>query len=215
MDALQGCKMGFDGRKKEDAVSWARSRVRGLENPSSLLQLLFEKRAAAVFMVALFVLMFFFWSQLKVLAVMAFFIALGAVSMLYNRWVRVSLGFELVMLGLVITAVAFGRLAGLVVGFTGLFLAEVLSGRFTHSTFVSFIGLAVVGLAAPNAFGILEGNITLTGILLTVIYDAVIAPGYVILGSNPGRTGLFVVTHLAFNAWVFSFAAPLILRLLD
>ncbi|MBI2141397.1 hypothetical protein HYU16_03150 [Candidatus Woesearchaeota archaeon] len=144
---------------------------------------------------------------------MGTFIALAAFSMLYNRWIKVSLGIEFIMLGLVITSVAFGRLSGLVVGMAGLFLAEILSERFTYSTFVSFIGIAVVALAAPNVFN-QTNSITATGIIMTVIYDSVIAPGYLMLGSNAGKTALFVVTHIIFNVWVFSFIAPILLRIL-
>ena len=117
------------------------------------------------------------------------------------------------MLGLVITSIAFGRLPGLVVGLVGLFAAEVLSERFTYSTFVSFIGIAVVGLTAPNVFH-QTNSITATGIIMTVIYDAVIIPGYLLLGSNVGRSALFVVTHIIFNIWVFSFIAPMLFKLL-
>ncbi|MBI2145611.1 hypothetical protein HYU18_04810 [Candidatus Woesearchaeota archaeon] len=144
---------------------------------------------------------------------MGIFIALAAMSMLYNKWIKLSIGVELIMLGLVITSVAFGRLPGLVVGIVGLFLAEVISERFTYSTFVSFIGVCVVALIAPNVFN-QAGSITSTGIIVTVVYDAIIIPGYLLLGSSFGRSAFFVVTHIFFNIWVFTFLAPAIFRIL-
>lgn len=200
-------------RNVKDLVAWAHSKVPGFESLASFLKLLIEKRLIVFFAIVVFVLLFFFWSQVKVILVMAFFIALAAASMLYNRLIKVSLGAEFIMLGLVITTLAFGRLPGLIVGIVGLFLAEVLSERFTYSTFVSFIGIAVVGLTAPNVFN-QTNSITATGIIMTVIYDAVIIPGYLLLGSNLGRSALFVVTHIIFNVWVFSFIAPLLVRIL-
>ncbi|MBI2143895.1 hypothetical protein HYU17_01955 [Candidatus Woesearchaeota archaeon] len=194
-------------KKKNDLVAWAHSKVPGLENLASFIRFLIERRLIALFMLAALVLLFFFWNYIKVIIVMVFFIAIGTVSMLYNRWIKVSLGVELIMVGLVVTSVSFGRLPGLVVGLVGLFLAEVLSERFTYSTFVSFIGIAVVGLAAPNIFHQAD-SITSTGIIMTIIYDAIIAPGYILLGSNAGRTALFIVTHIIFNIWAFSFIAP-------
>ncbi len=203
----------MDSRRKNNIVSWAHAKVPGLESLASFFKFLIEKKLIVVIAIVAAVLLFFFWAYVKLLAVMAFFIALGAVSMIYNRWVKLSVGVEFVMLGLVITSIAFGRLPGLIVGLAGLFLAEIISERFTYSTFVSFIGIAVVALIAPNIFH-QTNNITSAGIILTVIYDAIIIPGYLLLGSNPGRSAFFMVTHIIFNIWVFSFIAPMVFRIL-
>lgn len=203
----------MDSGRKDDVASWAHSKIPAFENFTAFVRFLVEKRLIILFALAGVVLLFFFWSYIKVFFVMGAFIALAAFSMLYNRWIKVSFGVEFVMLGLIITSVAFGRLPGLVVGMAGLFLAEILSERFTYSTFVSFIGIAVVALTAPNIFN-QTSSITATGIIMTVIYDAVIAPGYLMLGSNAGKTALFVVTHIIFNIWVFSFIAPIVYRVI-
>lgn len=203
----------MDSRGKNDVAAWAHSKIPGFENFTAFARFLIEKRLIILLALVTLVLLFFFWSYIKLFFVMGAFIALAAFSMLYNRWIKVSLGVEFVMLGLVITTLAFGRLPGLVVGMAGLFLAEVLSERFTYSTFVSFIGIALVALIAPNIFN-QTNSITSTGIIMTLIYDAVIAPGYLLLGSNPGRTALFVVTHIIFNAWVFSFIATTAFRII-
>ena len=203
----------MDSKRKNNVASWAHSKIPSFENLAAFVRFLAEKRLIIFFTLATVVLLFFFWGYIKVLVVIITFTALAALSMLYNRWIKVSLGVEFVMLGLVITSVAFGRLSGLVVGMVGLFLAEVLSERFTYSTFVSFIGIAVVALAAPNVFN-QTNSITSTGIIMTLIYDAVIMPGYLLLGSNVGRSALFVVTHIIFNVWAFSFIAPIVFRIL-
>ncbi len=199
------------GRK--GIVSWSHSKVPGLESLNSFAKFLVGRRFIVLLTLAALVLLFFFWAYVKLLAVMAFFIALGAASMFYNRWIKVSVGVELVMLGTVITSIAFGRLPGLIVGLVGLFLAEIISERFTYSTFVSFIGIMVIAIIAPNIFH-QTGSIMSAGIILTIIYDAIIIPGYLLLGSNIGRSAFFVVTHIAFNIWVFSFIAPLVFRIL-
>ncbi len=200
------------GRQRKAAIEWAHSKVPGLETFANLLRFLVEKRLIVLLGIAAFALLFFFWAYVKALFVMAAFIALGAASMAYNRWVKLSLGVELVTLGMVITSLAFGRAAGLFVGVVGLFLAEVLYERFTYSTFVSFIGIAVIAIIAPAVHS-RTGDITATGILLAIVYDAVIIPGYLLLGSSLGRSALFIVTHIAFNIWVFTFVAPLLLRI--
>lgn len=204
----------MDSGKKSDISSWARSRVPGLENLASFARSMVKRKLVVTLALAAIVSLFFFWAYVKLLAAMAFFIALGAVSMIYNRWIKISVGVEFVLFGLVITSVAFGRLPGLVVGVVSLFLAEVISERFTYSTFVSFVGVAVVALIAPNVFQWANHSIMAAGIILTIIYDALIIPGYLLLGSDIGRSSFFVVTHLIFNIWVFSFIAPLVLRVL-
>jgi len=146
------------------------------------------------------------------LTVMALFIIIGILSMMYNRWIKVSLGVELIMVGTVLTAVAYGRFPAIIVGFVALFFAEMLSDRFTYSTFISFIGLFVVAMVVP-LFG--SSSITAIGIWMTLMYDIIILPGYVLLGSSPWRSLLFFVTHIMFNAWVFIVIAPRILPLLN
>ena len=200
----------MDSGKKKDIVSWSHSKVPGLESFNSFARFLVEKKFIVLLALAALVLLFFFWAYVKLLAVMAFFIVAAAASMLYNKWIKISVGVEFVMLGLVITSIAFGRLPGLIVGIVGLFMAEIISERFTYSTFVSFIGIAVVAVIAPNIFQWTSHSITAFGIILTIVYDGIIIPGYLLLGSNIGRSVFFLVTHIIFNIWVFSFIAPLL-----
>lgn len=189
------------GYSRKDVKVWAKSRI----------PFFWERRVAVVLAVAAVVILLLFRSFVEMLAVMALFIALGIMSMMYNRWVKVSLGVELILLGTVITALVYGRVPSLIVGIVSLFFAEVFTDRFTYSTFVSFIGIFAVSMAAPLLQGI---GITSVGILMTVLYDAVIGPGYVLMGSSPWRTLLFVATHLLFNIWAFAFIAPFVFRIL-
>lgn len=172
---------------------------------------LWEKRIAIVLITAAILLFYSFRHIVEVIAVMTTFIVIGVLSMMYNRWVKVSLGFELIILGVVVTASVYGRWQGLIVGFAALFFAEMLTDRFTYSTFVSFIGVFVVAMAVP-LLGTM--GIAWKGVWMTVLYDAVIGPGYILLGSSPWRTLLFVATHILFNTWIFMLVAPRIVPLL-
>jgi hypothetical protein len=200
--------------KKTDIVSWSHSRIPALQSFGSFMRFLLEKRIAVLLILVGIFLLILFWRYIQMAVVMGLFIALAAVSMLYNRWVKISIGVEFVLLGLVITTIIYGTVPGIFVGIVGLFLAEILSERFTYSTFVSFIGIVVVALATNTIYGLTNNHITMTGILLTLLYNAIIIPGYLLLGSSVGRSMLFAVTHIIFNIWVFSFLAPLIIRIL-
>ena len=184
---------------RREVKSWAKSRI----------PLIWRKRYTIAAAAAALILLYLFSSFVKMILVMAVFILLGVVSLIYNRWIKTSLGVELIMLGVVISSVEYGFFPGVVVGFVALFFAEIITDRFTYSTFVSFIGIAAVSLAAPW----IDAGITWTGIFMTILYDAVIAPGYLIMGSSPWRTLVFVTTHVLFNAWVFFFIAPFALEL--
>jgi len=177
------------------------------ELAKSKIPLLLEKRLAIVIVIAAVLLLYIFRSIVEVIAVMAVFIVLGSVSMMYNRWIKVSLGVEFIMLGIVVTGMLYGRWQALIVGIVALFFAEVLSDRFTYSTFVSFIGIFVVAMVIPLL-------ITWVGIWMTLLYDVIILPGYMLLGSSPWRSLLFFTTHIFFNAWIFMVVAPRILQLL-
>ena len=185
------------------ALLYDRSAVKGWAK--SQIPLFWERRLFIAVGVAAFLLLYFFRGVVEVFAVMAAFIVLGVASLMYNRWIKVSLGFELVMLGTVVTGVLYGRLPAFVVGFVGLFLAEVLTDRFTYSTFISFIGIFAVAMVVPSFEPF---SVTSAGIWMTLLYDAIILPGYMIMGSSPARSFLFFVTHVAFNVWVFAVFAP-------
>ncbi len=198
-------------RSREELRSWAKSRVPGFASPADFASMLWEKKIAIVLFFAAAILLFFFRNFVETLAVMAAFIAAGTFSMIYNRWIKVSLGFELIMLGMVLTTLAYGRVAGLLVGVVSLFLAEVITERFTHSTFISFIAVFVVVMVAPFFSSM---SIVWIGIWMTLLYDAIIVPGYILLGSSIWRSLLFSLTHIVFNAWVFAIIAPRIMSVL-
>lgn len=187
---------------REGIKSWARSPI----------PFLWERRITIGLIIPAVILVFLFWNFVERLLVMGGFIVLGVASLMYNRWIKVSLGVELIMLGVVITGMLYGRIEALIVGFTALFFAEVLTNRFTHSTFVSFIGMFVIAMVVPSHA---DKNVAWVGIGMTLLYDAIILPGYLLLGSNLGRSLLFFATHLIFNVWIFFTVARPIMSVLD
>jgi len=186
---------------RKEIKAWAKSKI----------PFLWEKRVSLGLAVLALLFLYLFRDVVQMIIIMAVFIALGTVSLLYNRWIKISLGFELIMFGTIITAMVYGRWQAIVVGFIALFLAEVLTDRFTYSTFISFIALAVVASVAPLVSSI---GITWTGVTMTLLYDLIIVPGYLLMGSSPWRTSLFVGTHIMFNVWVFIFLAPFVFRII-
>ncbi|MEK6968079.1 MAG: hypothetical protein AABX51_05610 [Nanoarchaeota archaeon] len=135
----------------------------------------------------------------------AVFLFLSSISLIYNRWLKVSIGIEFITFSTVMTARAYGGLLGGLVGFFGLATAEVLGTGFNAKTVISLLAIFLMGMITPFFNGI---HITTAGMLIAVFYDLLIIPLYLIAGSNPVRSAVFVITHLIFNAWLFVFIAP-------
>jgi hypothetical protein len=166
---------------------------------------IFSDKPSMAVGIALGIVLVLMSSHIKPMLTIICFIALGAASLLYSRFIRISLGFELIMLFTVLAGFLYGTGAALFTGLTSMLFAFILSGHFSQGSFVSFIGIIVVCFLIPVFKGT---GITGAGILLTLIYDAIIASGYIALGSRIERTVLFVATHVPFNIWAFIAIAP-------
>ena len=165
-----------------------------------------------ILIVAICVLAFLFVAmRFKPLFFTALLIVLGAFSMIHIRYFRYAhyLGFELCMMATVLTSLAYGRYIGAIVGAVSIFSALIISGYFKYSSFVSVLTLPFIGIITP-----FFSNLPLpyTGLLMTVIYDIIIVPLYILLGSRVSSSIAFFISHILINFWIFSTIAPIIYR---
>ncbi len=197
--------------KRTEVRQWAKAKF-GIQNLFNdfLLWCFKKKIAIAAIALVLFAALFMF-AFIKQLFLIAFFIVLGSASLLYNRFIKTSIGVELITLGVIIIGRLYGPFAAIIVGLTSLLLAELFNGSLQHKTLVSFVGLLVIGFLTQFFNG---SSITTEGIILVLIYNVIIIPGYLLLGSNLLRSGLFLVTHLVFSFWIFTTIAPAIYGIL-
>lgn len=191
---------------------WARRQFWIQERFNEFINWCDQKKFPLIIIFITGLLAFTVFSFLKDLFIMSMFVALGIGSMLYHRYIRTPLGIELITFGVVISGRLFGPAAAMVVGFTSLLGAELFTGSLQHKTIVSFLGILIMGFLTQffSAY-----SVTTEGIILVIIYDAIIIPGYLALGSSPVRSALFVITHIAFNIWVFSTIAPVVYGILS
>jgi hypothetical protein len=150
-------------------------------------------------------------SMFRNLMIMLVLIALASVSMIYNRWVNLSLGIELITLATVVAGIYYGTGTGILVGILTLLAAELVGGRMDPRTVVSFIGITVVG-ALSASFE--PGQIKMAGIMMVVVYDLIIIPGYLFVGSNTVKTVVYGITHIVWNVFIFLNIAPVIVSLM-
>lgn len=172
---------------------------------------LVKRKKVLIMLGVLFVIGFFLGSYDKALLIIPMLTILASFSMIYNLFIRVSLGVELVIMATVLCALVYGPVVGIVVGVVSLFFAEVISTKLSYNTFISFIGIVIVGFVASLYSG---SNIAMWGIAMTILYDIIIIPIYLLTGSNPTSSFIYVVTHIPWNVWVFLFIAPRIYQVM-
>jgi len=162
-------------------------------------------------LIVLIALIIFAGSFIRDVFIVLAFYVLASISLFYNRWIKISLGFEFIMLATVFTGILYGPVVGALVGFFSLTTAELITLRFTGSTIISLIAIAFIG-AISHSFANMD--IRYAGLLLVFIYDLIIIPLYILTGSHPLRSFLFMGTHLLWNAWLFFTIGPALLQLL-
>lgn len=133
----------------------------------------------------------------------------GALSLIHSRYFRYSyyIGLELCTMATVLTALAYGPAFGVFTGFFSIFIGFVLSGHFKPTYFVSVLAMPLIGVIVP-LFSSLP--LLYLGLLMTLIYDLIILPLYVLFGSRVASSAVFFVTHIMLNFWFFSAVAPFI-----
>jgi hypothetical protein len=161
--------------------------------------------------VILLLLTFLFSSIVKEYILIVAFIAIGAVSRMWQRFVPIAIGVELVMLFTVIAGILFGPFAGLIVGFLSLSISTLVTEEDISKMWPAFIAIAIVGYLS-GAMAITD--ISLYGLMFTVFYDVFISIIYAATGHSIIKTLIFDATHIAFNYFVFYHIAPNLLKLL-
>lgn len=141
-------------------------------------------------------------------------IGLGGLSMIHSRYFRYShlIGFELCTMATVLVGLAYGSTYGAITGLASIILGFIVSGYFKHTYFISVLAMPLIGLIVPL---FRETSLLFTGVVITILYDAIILPLYVIIGgSRVASTVIFFISHLALNIWVFTTIAPFLYNIM-
>jgi hypothetical protein len=168
-----------------------------------------DRRAGLILLGVGFLLVLFLASKMAFWVFL--FIAAASVSEMYNAYFRTPLHLDLVKLGTILTAVAFGAPAGMFVGLTSTLLSKLFSLRIDARIVLSFAGIILVAVLADVFSGV---SISLLGILLVVAYYAVTSPINILLGEEPAYALAYVGSSLLVNAFLFIAIAPRLLPLL-
>ncbi|MFH2020941.1 MAG: hypothetical protein ABIJ34_05975 [archaeon] len=183
-----------------------------LLSASRLVDHIIKDRKKLFFLFIIGLLGLFLIKEFKGIFYLLILIGLGAVSMIYIRFFNFAhyIGFELCMMATVLSTLRFGSSVGAFVGFSSITLALIISGYFKPTYFISVIALPLVAILVP-LFGSL--NLWQLGLLMTLIYDLIVLPLYILMGSRVISSIVFFITHMISNYWIFRTLAPLIIRI--
>ena len=167
-----------------------------------------DKRKFLLTLVSILVILFVL-TKFRSIFFTILLILLGAVSMIYIRFFKYShyVAFELCTLATVLTTLAYGPHVGAFSGFMSITLGFVISGYFKPQYFISVLALPLVALIVPFLSHL---DLWQIGVIVTIVYDLIILPLYVLFGSRIVSTIVFFITHVLLNYWIFSTIAPFI-----
>ena len=168
-----------------------------------------DKKARIAILGAAFLLVLFVASRMAFWELV--FIFAASTVELYNAYVRTPLHLDLVKLGTILTAAAYGAPAGIFVGLTSTFFAKLFSLRLDFRIVVSFAGIILIALLA-SAFS--HVPITVLGIALVAVYYLVTSPIDLLMGVEPAYAVVYVGSSLLVNAMLFITVAPKLAGLL-
>ncbi len=141
----------------------------------------------------------------------AVFIIAASIAETYNNRFRTPLHFDLVKLGTVLTASAYGAPVGIFVGIASTFFSKLFSSRLDATILISVIGITAMAVLA-DAFSSVA--ITTLGIALVAVYYLITTPINLLMGEEPGYAFAYVTSSLAVNFVLFTQVAPRIVPLL-
>ena len=167
-----------------------------------------KKPVVRIILIIGLILLLLFGQYMKQVLLVTLLGVLSAISFLHYRFLRTPIAFELCLFATVITSITYGTVLGALVGSISMLVGFIMSSQFQHKSFFSFGAIMLIAVFS-NIFK--EINIVLLGVSMTIIYDIMILPLYLLLGSTYYKSAIYFVTHIIINYWIFSNLAPILL----
>ena len=114
----------------------------------------------------------------------------------YKRIIRMPPAVELITFTTVIVSLAYGPVIGAIYGAVVSFTAEVMTNALDIFILTFVPSRAVVGLVAGLAFDMFNGNILVTGVSLSIMYNLIAQPLYIFLADVEMRMKSFFFLFL-------------------
>lgn len=154
----------------------------------------------------------FFWTEISTALMLVVMTALGAASRIPARFSRMR-GFELWLPFAIIASFALGPLAGIVVGVTALAVSDFAIKDPPHAMLVA---MAVTALVCKASAGLTVSisNLAAYGIMMSLLYNLVSNPVYVLMGMPLERVVRFTALSMTLDWIVYRELGPFLFNLL-
>ncbi len=133
------------------------------------------------------------------------FILIGAFSRFHEKFLRISLGIELISIFTIITAIKYGSLTGAVVGSAAFIISGYLTIDSPQDVLIAVAGFIGVAFFAPLAYAFVGQSLGITAIVLTVGYDIFTGFFYFFMGHGWFGVLRFTVVHIIANYFIISY----------
>ncbi len=140
----------------------------------------------------------------------ALLIAIGAVSIIYKRWVSIGIDLELCSLCALAVGTAYGATAGAVSGGLSMLLALSLNGHALENPLFAAIKIATVAGLGTIASVFASSNLVLIAGIYTFVADAIFVAIALQTGGNAGKLIVFLLTHTLIVIYQLKLLLPLV-----
>jgi hypothetical protein len=139
----------------------------------------------------------------------AILVAIGAVSIIYKRWVSVGIDLEMCSFCAVAVGSTYGAVAGAFSGGVSILLALILNGHAMQNPLFAAIKVVTVALLGILAAIFATGNLVLLGGVYTFIADLAFVLIALQTGGNPGNLFVGLLTHALIVVYQLNLLLPL------
>jgi len=155
---------------------------------------------ALVFGIIIFLLVLNYHAYIKRTIIIALFIGCASVSKLYQRFINVSIGINLILFSALLISLVYQDLtSAMLVGWVSIVMADFIAKKFSYYSFFSLINITVTILISSLFFG---RHLIISLIALTIIYEALDSLLYYLAGSSPHNILTYATSHFIFNMFL-------------
>ncbi len=194
----------------------AHVRRRGKELAAILSGLVWNNKLVVSILILLLLLAVIFAEVLMPAAVIVTLGVIASFSTSYKRVIRIPPAVELVTFTTVIVSLAYGPVVGAIYAAIVTFTAEIMTNAL-DAFIITFVPSRVfIALIAGFVFSQFQGNIVLTGLVCSIIYNAIAQPLYIFMADVEMRmkSAFFIFLNVGSNFIIFAVFGNLMVRLL-
>ena len=172
-----------------------------------------QKHYSKILFVLLIILALLFFGK-RIVAILAiiFFLSLGILSLIWKRFVRLSLGFELITFVTVLFAISYGAFFAITTAVIMVIVGNYFAGRICLPMFVQIAAYVLVAIVA-SFFA--AAQVKFAGMLCAVIFNLVLHLTYVFfMRFRIENSIMSFVLNLVVNFWLFSTVAGAFIKFL-